>query len=108
MRRFSIRELQTTDVMQAEMQPDIYAKSGKHKPDWVGVETGSKDGPDSIGPLITLGAEHFPPGSTVVVNIPLCPRCEESADAALNHETGQMRKCTCGFDWVAWAEINFA
>lgn len=94
----------------AEMKPDTYAGDScdEIKPRWEGYAEGDKGDPDTFDPM-TLAARTFPPGTRVTVEVPVCPQCEMwDADYALNHQTGEMGKCECGFDWQEWTRDTYA
>lgn len=108
MRTCSMPDLEYRQVQWAEMKPDTYAGEScdEIEPRWEGYADGDMDG-DTFNPM-QLEARHFPPGTKVVVSEPECPDCHTPAGFALNHETGQMENCECGFDWQAWTRDRYA
>ena len=100
-------ELGYRETQWAEMKPDCYAGESCDEiaPRWEGFADGDMDG-DTFDP-ITMAARTFPPGTRVVVSEPQCPQCQTPAGFALNHETGQMGACECGFDWVQWTREQY-
>lgn len=83
---------------------------------WNGYCEGDKEGgefPDSL----ELSPAGFPPGTRVSVEVPVCPKCGESADTRTNvgppGENGVPpvsfdRYCDCGFDWEKWQADRWA
>ena len=90
--------------MWGDMEPDTYAGDDCDGivPSWTVCGEGDKDGPEPIGGTVILAASTFPPGTRVVVSVPECPDCGETADMALDHKAGIMGPCSCGFDWENW------
>lgn len=101
------RDLNRTLVMRMEQAPFTYGGEScdEHEPRWYGYAVGDKDS-DSSDEVLML-AKHFPPGTVVRVEEPLCPECGEPGSMALDYETGKMRNCQCGFDWREWAEVRY-
>lgn len=103
-------KLKMHETMWAEMHPDVYdgPNCDQVRPDWeVGAE-GDKCSPSSHGDQLELSAKTFPPGTTVVVSVPMCPNCSEPADYYFNHLDGTMDKCQCGFDWNDWVQNEYS
>ena len=95
------------EVMWAEQAPDVYdgPECDQHKPDWRTNELGSKE-PDSSGmDLIELKADNWPAGTKIVISVPLCPDCGESAELG---GLASDKKCDCGFDWKGWANNEYS
>jgi hypothetical protein len=104
-----MNEIRYQEIMWGEMRPDCYAGKtcDQIKPQWWCYAEG--DMQDDTGPdPIRLKAKHFPPGTKVVVSVPICPKCGESADMALDFTTGKMGKCDCGFNWEEWARDQYS
>lgn len=84
------------------MAPDIYAgKNGDEiRPRWVAdVE---KEGKTEIDGCIELDPSTFPPGTKILIQVPLCPTCQLDADCS---NGGGI--CDCGFDWNRWTEEQY-
>lgn len=58
--------------------------------------------------ILELDAKTFPPGTRVIISVPDCPECFESADFAFDGRTMTMGKCSCGFDWNKWAQNEYS
>lgn len=95
------------EVMWAEQHPDVYdgPRCDQIRHDWHLGEIGGKDGMTGGNDVIELKADTFPPGTKVVISVPLCPGCGDSAD--LGHHAGK-GVCDCGFDWNEWARDEYA
>ena len=91
-------ETKYEEVARAEMHPDVYGgpNSDQITPMWEGHWDGDMESFHDRSP-INLPPEKFPPGTRVIVQMPLCPECE------LNCEL-----CSCGFDWKAWAKEQYS
>jgi len=98
-------ELQYRETMRAQQQPDVYGGStcDEHRPRWSGCAEGDMDGPSPIGKTLSLDAEHFPPGTKVLVLEPECPSC-----GAIPFKVDGVWKCECAFDWHSWTEEQFS
>ena len=97
------------DVMWGTMEPDCYGGETYDElvPRWNCHAADDKGGPDTSD-VVSLAAKTFPPGTTIVISVPVCPECGESSDCALEHSTGKMNNCSCGFDWVEWARNEYS
>lgn len=89
------------EIMWAENKVDCYdgPNCDRHRKVWKGYCAGDKEGGE-IGQTITLNTDLFPPGTKVVVSVPICPKCHMGADFCT--ESG------CDFDWHAWAEEQYS
>lgn len=99
-------KLAMTGTMRAEMKPDCYGGKTCDKivPRWNCYADGDKQDEDLVGP-IKLDPRHFPPGTTVVVREPVCPKCGEPRGRKFpTPKRGDLfdAKCDCGFDWQDW------
>ena len=93
------------EIMWAEMAPDVYGGENCDEivPMWIGCGEGEKDGEEKLGDVLELSAKTFPPGTTVIISVPVCEgefagsACDPNADFAKDG------KCQiCGFDWKQW------
>lgn len=103
--------IERRQTMRAEMQADCYA--GKNcdqiKPRWNCYADGDKQDEDLSGPIM-LDTRRFPPGTTVVISEPLCPKCSELRGPKFpTPKRGPLfdPKCDCGFDWEAWTHEQY-
>lgn len=101
------------DVMWATMEPDCYHGKDCNKilPRWNAYADGDKQG--DYENKLTLDSRDFPPGSKVVISVPVCPNCEFSADYAVYNNYPkktdfQNLKCECGFDWTDWTYNEYS
>lgn len=99
------------EVARAEMQPDVYAgpTCDRHRPRWWHVHWGDRDGDHEK--VLKLDARHFPPGTVITIEEPLCPNCGEHPQP--KHPTPRSgsiygEKCQCGFDWKNWVEEQYS
>lgn len=101
------KKLEYLEVMWAEQKPDVYSgpNCDEHRPDWYGGALGDKGGSEGGMDVVELKAEHFPAGTKIVISVPLCPECGDSAD--LGHFSKD-QKCDCGFDWKKWADGEYS
>ena len=79
------------------MEPDVYGgpSCDKHIPGWTVHFDDDMDSEKGL-PCLELAAKHFPPGTRVIVETPVCPKCEIIQEL-----------CECGFDWKEWADCEF-
>lgn len=98
--------MQYREVMWAEQHPDVYdgPDCDQIRPDWYISGEGDKGPPEGGNDTVELAANTFPPGTKIVISVPLCPECEDTADMI-----NDANKCIgCGFDWNEWARIEYA
>lgn len=102
-------KLEMHETMWAEMSPDVYdgPNCDQIRPRWEASAEGDKGGADFID-ILELDAKTFPPGTRVIISVPDCPECFESADFAFDSRTMTMGKCSCGFDWNEWARDEYS
>jgi hypothetical protein len=94
--------LQYRTVQQSEMKPDLYdgPNCDIARPRWVAdIE---KEGPEEIPGNIVLDPSKFPPGTRVLIQVPVCPDC------GLDEEFAADGRCGCGFDWHAWRDNQYS
>lgn len=98
------------ETMRAEMQPDTCGGESCEEiaPRWFTYAEGDKDG--DFAAEFGLEAKHFPPGTSISVQEPCCPNCEEGRaptydDAGLFG--GFASHCDCGFDWDTWTRETY-
>jgi hypothetical protein len=86
------------EIMWAERKVDVYCGEDcdKWEPEWETSAEGDM-GDETMKTPIILDPSTFPPGTKVVISIPLCPECTEDCES-----------CECGFDWEAWAENEYS
>lgn len=84
-----------------EQKPDLYAGENcdEVRPRWYGYAEGDKEG--GFDEEIVLLPDRFPPGTRVVVSMPLCPQCGQIQELC-------QPEAECGFDWVAWRDSRFS
>lgn len=82
----------------AELKVDVYGgpDCDQHIKKWNAFFEGDMEDDTSESPII-LNCEHFPPGTKVVIKVPVCPMCEI-----------QRELCECGFDWHNWDEERYS
>ncbi len=88
-----------------EQKVDVYDGDNceQHKPQWWGFMDGD-DGPElGIEDPLEFSLECFPPGTKIVVSVPMCPECE--LDRACAYDDGV---CVCGYDWKNWDEAEYS
>lgn len=73
-------------------------------PKWYVYSDGDKEG-GTIPNDITFDAKHFPIGTRIKVEVPICPSCNESDADIASHS---QNKCECGFDWNEWILDNYS
>jgi hypothetical protein len=89
-------------VMWAEQKPNCYGgkEFNEHIPMWDAYFEGDKDSEHSEDNLI-LDPKLFPAGTKIIIQEPICPKCEMSASLCI--EIGE-----CDFDWKEWAEDKYS
>lgn len=100
-------KLDYLEVMWAEQAPDIYdgPRCDQHRPDWRTSELDCKSMPEGGNDLLELKADNWPAGTKIVISVPICPDCGESAELG---GLAASKKCDCGFDWKEWAENEYS
>ena len=97
------QELEYSADFYGEVKPEeqgLYDEPVTFTLEWHAWGEGDKDGPGPVGDVITLQADHFPIGSKLTVEVPLCPECQWPAPVP----SIDGYKCYgCEFDWQAWA-----
>jgi len=90
-----------TTVQRAEMAPDLYAGENcdEAMPQWKVTVMG--EGEEELDGALELDPAHFPPGTMVLIQVPVCPDCELDAEYA---EDGI---CECGFNWNEWRDAQY-
>lgn len=90
-------------VMQAQMEPDLYAGDNcdEVNPRWHATAEGDRD--SEYISIVELDAKHFPAGTKVSISVPCCPACGINA----YHPRDEQDKCECGFDWPAWTQEKY-
>ena len=96
-------ELKYVEIMWAEQKPDCYdgPDCDQLRPEF--ELTGDDKGGAETADHVHLLPRMFPPGTRLVVSVPICPNCEDQSDLYLDGHSGKMDKCQCGFDWENWA-----
>lgn len=95
------KKLQSRDFMWAEMSPDLY--DGKTcdevRPRWHAQCDGDME--SEYIDEVTLDPKMFPPGTTVIVSMPCCPRCDQTQEMceAIDY---------CDFDWSLWRDNKYS
>jgi hypothetical protein len=91
-------KLEYEEIMRAELKVDVYdgPNCDQHKKYWNAYAEGDKQD-DDFSEDINLSLKQFPPGTKIVVSVPLCPECYLSAEL-----------CDCGFDWKNWVEEQYS
>ena len=94
-------EYRTIDA--AEMKPDLYAGEScdNYRPTW--VVSIPKQGEERLSGNLELDPHHYPAGTRILIEVPVCPDCD--LDAEYKDING---KCECGFDWTAWANNQYS
>lgn len=101
-------EIKYRETMWAELEVDVYVgpNCDEHRPIWSGGAEGDNGGPERFYGPIMLEPGTFPPGTKVVVSVPVCPSCGTARDIPLDMNAGG--KCDCGFDWRRWDEGQYS
>lgn len=95
-------KLKMQEIGWAEMKPDTYGGDDgeTHIPGWDAHFDGDMDGEYNLEEL-QLSAQHFPPGTKVVISVPSCPECDTASEVGED-------QCQCGFDWKQWTEGEYS
>lgn len=91
-------DLEYQEVARAEMHPDVYGGESCDQviPMWKSYWDGDKDEDHSKEPIELL-AEQYPPGTRIVISVPVCPNCRYIPEM-----------CSCGFDWNGWIQDQYS
>lgn len=87
-----------------QMEPDT--DDTPRRPRW--MTSYPKEGREEDGETLKLEmpAAQWPPGTRVVILVPVCPQCGDPAD--MNGADGKHRRrwpaCKCGFSWNKFAD----
>jgi len=83
-------------VGKAEMKPDVYGGESceEHIPRWMGY---LYEDDETDLEIIKLDPKAFPAGTKILIEIPICPKCEL-----------QQELCKCGFDWMGWINESYS
>src|SRR5258708_6031856 len=105
-------EFKSRETAWATLEPDCYGGENCDEiiPQWHTFFDGDKDA-DYIREPLLLDGRLFPPGTRVVISVPMCPQCEETRGLKYPMpKTGPAfnDKCQCGFDWHAWTLEHFS
>lgn len=96
----------------AEMKPDVYGGKTCDQviPRWECSAEGDMGGPD-YECVLKIDARTFPPGTTIVISEPRCPKCDELREPKYPTPTrGTLYEgpCRCGFDWDGWVQDQYS
>ena len=92
-------------------EPDCYDGDScdQMRPRW--MTSYPKEGDEEDGETLKLEipAALMPPGSRVIIEVPGCPECGDSADInGLDELHKAWPDCDCGFSWNKWAQGNYS
>jgi len=87
-----VHRLKMREVGRAERTAYCYGGEtcDQVEPRWKCFFEGDKDESEDRDDIV-LSPVHFPAGTRVTIEVPVCPECDEEAEC-----------CSCGFDWDAW------
>jgi len=99
------------DSQTYRMEPDCYdgERSDQMRPTW--ITSYPKEGDENIGATLDLklSAPEFPPGTRIIIQVPMCPNCTIPADYGAQDFSGrEWPDCECGFSWEKWAESQYS
>lgn len=104
-----MKNINFTEVDRVRMEPDCYTgpSCDELKPQWIiGVE---KEGDVSLDGEIGFKANHFPPGTQIIIEVPECPQCGETSDMQTPMDPWDAwPDCDCGFSWSGWARDMYS
>ena len=92
-------------------KPDCYdgATCDKLRPRW--MTSYPKHGNEEDGEVlrIEMHARDYPPGTRVIIEVPVCPKCGDPGDF-VQPKTRRRKwpRCDCGFSWAKWAVEQFS
>jgi len=91
------------ELKRMRMEPDIYTgpNCDEHRPRW--ITSAEKEGDGELTGDIVLDPSLFPPGTRVIIEIPVCPKCGEDYELC-NSEIDR----DCDFDWKQWVESEYS
>lgn len=75
---------------------------------WNVYGEGDKEDADLSGEIV-LNPRHFPPGTRVTIEQPVCPECGDPRfiDTTDPENPCFPSNCDCGFDWDVWTRSRF-
>lgn len=97
-------KLQMVETDRARMEPDVYdgPECDQHRPRWiVAIE---KEDDEDMGETLELEAKRYPPGTQVIIQEPLCPKCGEIYENCMVRSGDN----PCDFDWKQWADEQYS
>lgn len=97
-------DIQFHQIMEAERKIYFYGgeKCDEQQPYWETGCEGDKGGDNVYEPL-KLDASTFPPGTTIFISVPCCPKCQHQ-----RHDNST--KCSnehCGYNWSDF-DLNYS
>lgn len=111
-----MKPLEYEVVMWAELWPDVYdgPNCDQASPQWKAGAEGDKGDDDLSSDPLVLEPRTFPPGTKVVVSVPICPECDLTIDyfgfnpPMTDEDEWKVGKCDCGFDWKDWMDGEYS
>ena len=103
-------ETQYRDIAWAELQCDVYDVKTEKTKSWYAYVDGDMDGDSDTGPFVVY-VQHHPPGTKIVVSVPLCPKCgqdrSDCEEEQRNRDPADSDIDDCAFNWKMWDEERF-
>ncbi len=87
-------------IMWGKLKVSVYEgkRCDEHRLYWNIYSEGNKQDENlNLGETMKLFTENFPPGTKIVISIPVCPKCEDTCE-----------NCSWGFDWYNWVEEEYS
>lgn len=106
-----MEKIHYTERQTFRQEPDCYdgKKCDKQRPRWMTSYPKHGDEEDGETLKIEIPAGSVPPGTRVIIQVPICPKCGDPAD--MNEPRRKQRRwprCQCGFSWAKWADGQFS
>ena len=93
-----------TETERIRQEPDVYdgPNCDQHRPRW--MTSYIKEGDDEIEGDVILVAKDFPPGTQIIIQEPICPKCGEIYENCIVRNAND----PCDFDWKEWTEEMYS
>lgn len=96
--------MEFTETERIRQEPDVYdgPNFDQHRPRW--ITSYPKEGDDEIEGNVILAAEDFPPGTRIIIQEPICPKCGEIYENCMVRGGDN----PCDFDWKQWVDETYS
>jgi len=96
--------MEFTETERIRQEPDVYSGPAfdQHRPRW--ITSFPKEGDEEVEGDVTFAAKDFPPGTRIIIQEPLCPKCRETYENCMVRNGSD----SCDFDWKQWVDEMYS